>query len=61
MGTSCRPCRVLQKLRRLGEMGIPPFEFGHEGARVLLNDPFLDGDAGCGLRWTLTPCNEVSS
>jgi hypothetical protein len=42
-------------------MGIPPFEFGHEGARVLLNDPFLDGDAGCGLRWTLTPCNEVSS
>jgi len=40
-------------LRELG------FEFDLEGARILVNDPFLDGDARCGLRWTLTPCAEV--
>ena len=39
----------------LHELG---FEFDFQGARVLVNDPFLDGDGRCGLRWTLTPCNE---
>jgi len=34
------------------------FEFDFQGARVLVNDPFLDGDGRCGLRWTLSPCNE---
>jgi len=41
-------------LRELG------FEFDLDGARVLVDDPFLDGDARCGLRWTLTPCAELS-
>jgi D-glycero-alpha-D-manno-heptose-7-phosphate kinase len=55
----CQP-KVREALGREGlrELG---FEFDLEGARVLVNDPFLDGDARCGLRWTLTPCNEVSS
>ena len=28
------------------------FEFDLKGAHVLVNDPFLDGDGNCGLRWT---------
>jgi D-glycero-alpha-D-manno-heptose-7-phosphate kinase len=27
------------------------FEFESEGAQVIVNDPFLDGDTNCGLRW----------
>jgi D-glycero-alpha-D-manno-heptose-7-phosphate kinase len=58
-GKDCQ-AKVREALGREGlrELG---FEFDLEGARVLVNDPFLDGDARCGLRWTLTPCNEVSS
>lgn len=29
------------------------FEFESEGAQVVANDPFLDGDDKCGLRWNL--------
>ncbi len=29
------------------------FEFESEGAQVVINDPFLDGDNNCGLRWNL--------
>lgn len=54
----CQP-NVRKALGREGlrELG---FEFDLDGARVLVNDPFLDGDARCGLRWTLTPCTEFS-
>jgi D-glycero-alpha-D-manno-heptose-7-phosphate kinase len=31
------------------------FEFDTMGARVLVNDPFLDSDSRCGLRWSFTP------
>jgi D-glycero-alpha-D-manno-heptose-7-phosphate kinase len=31
------------------------FEFDTQGARVLVNDPFLDSDSRCGLRWSFTP------
>ena len=34
------------------------FEFDFHGAHVLVNDPFLDGDGRCGLRWTFTPHQE---
>ena len=50
-----------QKVRdALGREGLHElvFEFDFLGARVLVNDPFLDGDGRCGLRWTLSPCNE---
>jgi D-glycero-alpha-D-manno-heptose-7-phosphate kinase len=52
-----------QKVRdAFGKEGLHElvFEFDFQGARVLVNDPFLDGDGRCGLRWTLTPCNEVA-
>ena len=29
------------------------FEFESDGAQVIINDPFLDGDDKCGLRWNL--------
>jgi D-glycero-alpha-D-manno-heptose-7-phosphate kinase len=34
------------------------FDFDFQGVRVLVNDPFLDGDPRCGLRWTFTPSNQ---
>jgi len=37
------------------------FEFDFHGARVLVNDPFLDGDGRCGLRWTLSPCVKTAA
>jgi D-glycero-alpha-D-manno-heptose-7-phosphate kinase len=35
------------------------FEFDFQGARVLVNDPLLDGDSRCGLRWTFTSTHTV--
>ncbi|HUL15877.1 MAG TPA: hypothetical protein VLV88_07765 [Terriglobales bacterium] len=34
------------------------FEFDFQGARVLVNDPFLDDDGRCGPRWNFTPFAE---
>jgi D-glycero-alpha-D-manno-heptose-7-phosphate kinase len=34
------------------EMG---FEFDFQGAQVVANDPFIDGDENGGLRWTFVP------
>lgn len=34
------------------EMG---FEFDSNGAQVVANDPFIDGDERCGARWTFAP------
>lgn len=34
------------------------FEFDFQGARVLVNDPFLDDDGQCGLRWEFVPFSE---
>jgi D-glycero-alpha-D-manno-heptose-7-phosphate kinase len=31
------------------------FEFDFQGARVLVNDPFLDNDSRCGMRWSFAP------
>lgn len=36
------------------------FEFESEGAQVIINDPFLDGDGNCGLRWSFAPGNAYS-
>jgi len=35
------------------------FEFDFQGTRVLINDPFLDDDHRCGLRWTFVPYSEA--
>jgi D-glycero-alpha-D-manno-heptose-7-phosphate kinase len=41
----------------LGEMGIREmaFELDFEGAHVVVNDPFIDGDEKCGMRWVFSP------
>jgi D-glycero-alpha-D-manno-heptose-7-phosphate kinase len=36
------------------------FEFESEGAQVIVNDPFLDGDGNCGLRWSFALGNVYS-
>jgi D-glycero-alpha-D-manno-heptose-7-phosphate kinase len=41
----------------LGELGIREmaFDLDFDGAHVLVNDPFVDGDEKCGMRWTFNP------
>ncbi len=41
----------------LAEMGIREmgFELDFDGAHVVVNDPFIDGDEKCGMRWTFSP------
>ncbi len=31
------------------------FEFDSQGAQVIVNDPFIDGDENAGIRWTFVP------
>jgi hypothetical protein len=31
------------------------FEFDFQGAQVVANDPFIDGDQNGGMRWTFAP------
>lgn len=40
-----------------GEQGIREmqFEFDFQGAHVVVNDPFIDGDERCGASWTFVP------
>jgi D-glycero-alpha-D-manno-heptose-7-phosphate kinase len=50
------PCQqnVRNALAGMGvrEMG---FEFDFQGAQVVANDPFIDGDENGGMRWTFAP------
>jgi D-glycero-alpha-D-manno-heptose-7-phosphate kinase len=52
--------KVRNALVALGakEMG---FEFDFQGAQVVANDPFIDGDENGGTRWTFAPIsNQIS-
>jgi D-glycero-alpha-D-manno-heptose-7-phosphate kinase len=35
------------------------FEFDLQGAQVVANDPFIDGDERCGTQWTFVPASTV--
>ncbi len=37
------------------------FEFDFQGAQVVANDPFIDGDENGGMRWTFAPFKPTSS
>lgn len=37
------------------------FEFESAGAQVIVNDPFLDSDGNCGLRWSFSAGNAYSA
>jgi D-glycero-alpha-D-manno-heptose-7-phosphate kinase len=50
----CHHQNVRQALTAMGahEMG---FDFDFQGAQVVANDPFIDGDRNGGMRWTFAP------
>jgi len=35
------------------------FTFDFQGAQVIVNDPFIDGDERGGSRWTFLPASAV--
>jgi len=47
----------------LAEMGIREmgFELDFDGAHVVVNDPFIDGDEKCGMYWIFNPAAEEES
>lgn len=51
----CEPANQPSVRQALAARHIPEmrFEFESQGAQVIVNDPFLDGDDTCGLRWSL--------
>jgi D-glycero-alpha-D-manno-heptose-7-phosphate kinase len=46
--------KVRESLARLNLREMR-FEFDLQGAQVVANDPFIDGDERCGTRWTFVP------
>ena len=53
IGTMNHPARdPLAEIEWMGEMG---FEFDFQGAQVVADDPFIDGDQNGGTRWTFVP------
>jgi D-glycero-alpha-D-manno-heptose-7-phosphate kinase len=53
----CEPSRQQDVRNALGAMGVREmsFEFDFQGAQVVANDPFIDGDENGGMRWTFAP------
>jgi len=50
-----RDALVAQGAREMG------FEFDFQGAQVVANDPFIDGDENGGTRWTFAPISSKAS
>jgi D-glycero-alpha-D-manno-heptose-7-phosphate kinase len=50
-----REALVAQGAREMG------FEFDFQGAQVVANDPFIDGDVNGGTRWTFAPISNKTS
>ncbi len=46
--------RVREAFRPLGIQEMA-FDFDFQGAQVIANDPFIDGDERCGTTWTFIP------
>jgi D-glycero-alpha-D-manno-heptose-7-phosphate kinase len=53
----CREQHQDNVRRALADIGIREmaFEFDLDGAQVIVNDPFVDGDERCGMRWVFSP------
>jgi len=56
----CEEDRQNDVRRALGELGIREmgFELDFDGAHVVVNDPFIDGDEKCGMYWIFNPSAE---
>jgi D-glycero-alpha-D-manno-heptose-7-phosphate kinase len=50
----CAPACQQNVRAALGALGVREmgFEFDHQGAQVVADDPFIDGDENGGMRWT---------
>jgi D-glycero-alpha-D-manno-heptose-7-phosphate kinase len=59
----CRPNRQLTVRDALREQGLQEmrFTFDMQGAQVLVNDPFIDGDERGGHRWVFIPNETVGT
>jgi len=53
----CEPKDQPRVRDAIARMGLKEMAFGldFQGAAVVTNDPFIDGDEKCGTRWTLAP------
>ncbi len=53
----CEPEHQEKVRHALPDLGIREmaFDFDFEGAHIVVNDPFIDGDEKCGMRWTFAP------
>jgi D-glycero-alpha-D-manno-heptose-7-phosphate kinase len=53
----CDPTHQGTVRTALGAEGVKEMAFGFDfqGAQVIVNDPFIDGDERAGARWTFVP------
>lgn len=51
--------KVREEMARLNIREMA-FEFDLQGAHVVTNDPFIDGDERCGTRWTFAPYSALA-
>lgn len=58
----CRPEQQSKVRSALNELGAREmsFDFDMNGAQVIADDPFIDGDARCGTQWTFAPITTPS-
>jgi D-glycero-alpha-D-manno-heptose-7-phosphate kinase len=58
----CEPCHQAAVRGALEQEGVQEmaFSFDNQGAQVLVNDPFLDGDERTAMQWVFTPVDEVT-
>jgi D-glycero-alpha-D-manno-heptose-7-phosphate kinase len=56
----CRPEHQPKLRNTLSEMGAREmtFDFDLQGAQVIADDPFIDGDTRCGTNWVFSPITE---
>ena len=56
----CEPCYQTAVRDILEKQGIQEmaFSFEDQGAQVLVNDPFLDGDERAGMQWAFVPLGD---
>lgn len=56
----CRPEHQSRVRNAMTEMGAREmtFDFDLQGAQVIADDPFIDGDTRCGTNWVFTPTKE---
>jgi D-glycero-alpha-D-manno-heptose-7-phosphate kinase len=57
----CEPEKQAAVRKAMTAAGVQEmtFEFDFQGAQVIVNDPFIDGDERGGTRWTFLPASAV--